>query len=350
MTAHAQSGSEPNGASGAPTGRAPDAHQRVGVFLRETRQARGLSVEDVSTVLRIRESHIGAIEDGRFRDLPGSTYATGFVRSYARYLDLDETAVVERFKDEVAAVEAEAELVLPYATRERRFPSPALLVASVLVAVVVYGAWHILSGAEQKGGPAADVAAGSTESPASPAAGGGAGAGAADTNTGDNAGAGGATVVPADQTEPTGDKAPAKPANDKASFDLRGGAVDLASVTPAVPVLPVDPEVLEADAAFAGIYASQPERMQQSRPHVLVRALNDSWIQLSDASGGPMYSHILRKGEDFAVPSRPGVLLTVGNTGTVRLVVDGRVLPALGPDGTLRRDIALDPERLSSLH
>src|SRR5574338_1386422 len=98
MTAHAQSGSDPNGASGAPTGRAPDAHQRVGVFLRETRQARSLSVEDVSTVLRIRESHIGAIEDGRFRDLPGSTYATGFVRSYARYLDLDETAVVERFK------------------------------------------------------------------------------------------------------------------------------------------------------------------------------------------------------------------------------------------------------------
>jgi cytoskeleton protein RodZ len=313
------------------------------VLLRETRQARGLSVEDVSTVLRIRESHIGAIEDGRFRDLPGSTYATGFVRSYARYLDLDETAVVERFKDEVAAVEAEAELVLPYATRERRLPSPALLVASVLVAAVVYGAWHILAGAEQRGGPAADVAAG-TEAPAVPAA--GSGAGTADTS----ASSGGAKVVPADESEPAGATDPAKPANDKASFDLRGGAAVSAAAMPMTPLAPIDPEVREADAAFAGINSPQTERVPESRPHVLVRALNDSWIQLSDAAGGPMFSHILRKGEDFAVPSRPGVLLTVGNTGTVRLVVDGRVLPALGPDGTLRRDIALDPERLSALH
>jgi cytoskeleton protein RodZ len=314
------------------------------VFLRETRQTRGLSVEDVSTVLRIRASHIGAIEDGRFRDLPGSTYATGFVRSYARYLDLDETAIVERFKDEVAAVEAEAELVLPYATRERRLPSPALLVASVLVAAVVYGAWHILAGTEQRGGPAADVAAG-TEAPAYPAA--GSGAGTADSS----ASAGGARVVPADQTEPAADTDPVKPANDKASFDLRSGPAGLATVMPLLaPAAPLDPEVREADAAFAGINMPQAERLPESRPHVLVRALNDSWIQLTDASGGPMYSHILRKGEDFAVPSRPGVLLTVGNTGTVRLVINGRVLPALGPDGTLRRDIALDPERLSALH
>src|SRR5690606_12374443 len=116
----------------------------------------------VSTVLRIRESHIGAIEDGRFRDLPGSAYATGFVRSYARYLELDETLVVERFKDEVAAVEAEAELVLPYATRVRRFPSAAVLVATVLIAVVAYGAWHIIAGAEQADVP--DLAVG-TEAP-----------------------------------------------------------------------------------------------------------------------------------------------------------------------------------------
>jgi cytoskeleton protein RodZ len=324
MAAQAYPDSEPNGADGTGPVRAPDPHQRVGVFLREMRAARGLSLEDVSTVLRIRESHIGAIEDGRFRDLPGSTYATGFVRSYARYLDLDETAVVERFKDEVAAVEADAELVLPYATRERRFPSAAVLVASVLLAVVVYGAWHILSGAEQKAG-APDIAGG-TESPMAPAAGTGAGE------------TGGATVVPTDQSQPVPEKPAAKPANDKASFDQRTGADAVASRDPARPldvVMAADTAADDADA--------------DGRPRVLVRALNDSWIQLTDASGGRMVSHILRKGEDFAVPDRPGVRLTVGNTGTVRLVVNGKVLPALGPDGTVRRDIALDPDKLAAL-
>jgi cytoskeleton protein RodZ len=332
MAAEAYRGSEPSGADGARPGRAPDAHQRVGVFLRDTRQASGLSLEDVSTVLRIRESHIGAIEDGRFRDLPGSTYATGFVRSYARYLDLDEAAVVERFKDEVAAVEADAELVLPYATRERRFPSAALLVASVLLAVVVYGAWHILSGAEPKGGPA-DIAGG-TETPATPAT--GAGPAAGDK--------GGATVVPAEQTAPDTEKSTPKPADDKASFDSRPGTVDLAAARP-------DEEAVQgADVAQAAVDVAAGDGADESRSRVLVRALNDSWIQLSDASGSAMYSHILRKGEEFAIPDRPGVRLTVGNTGTVRLVVDGRVLPALGPDGTIRRNIALDPDKLAALH
>jgi cytoskeleton protein RodZ len=332
MTGQDHPGSEPSGAGDARPNRAPLAHQRVGVFLRETRAARGLSLEDVSTVLRIRESHIGAIEDGRFRDLPGSTYATGFVRSYARYLDLDEMAVVERFKDEVAAVEAEAELVLPYATRERRFPSAAVLVGSVLVAAVVYGAWHILAGAEQKaGGPdiAGGVEAPATAAPATAAP-------AAGSASGE---AGGAAVVPADQAVPATEKPAAKPANDKASFDPRTGVRDVALRSPTQNTAQDLDMSLAADKAMG----------DDGRPRVLVRALNDSWIQLSDASGSRTISHILRKGEDFAIPDRPGVRLTVGNTGTVRLVVDGKVLPALGPDGTVRRNIALDPDKLAAL-
>ena len=319
MAAEANSASASSGADNPPQGRAPDARQRVGMFLRETREARGLTLGDVSTVLRIRESHIGAIEDGRFRDLPGSAYATGFVRSYARYLDLDETLVVERFKDEVAAVEAEAELVLPYATRERRFPSAAVLVATVLVAVVAYGAWHIFASADPAGAP--DIAVG-TEAPV-------AGGGVAPSDQGE-------AVTPVDRIEPSPATAPAAPADDKATFGPATGESDSASAADTDPSLAVPASaVRDADA---------------ERPQVLVRALSDSWIQVLDPVGNPMFSHILRKGEEFAVPNHPGVRLTVGNTGTVRLIVNGRVLPALGPDGTIRRNIALDPDKLAALH
>jgi cytoskeleton protein RodZ len=126
------------------------------------------------------------------------------------------------------------------------------------------------------------------------------------------------------------------PAEDMASFDPTGGLTDMVSAGDAL-----------AGPDGAGLSATPGDR---ARPRVLVRALSDSWIQLLDPSGSPLYSHILRKGEEFVVPDRPGVRLTVGNTGTVRLVVDGRVLPALGPDGTIRRNIALDPETLAALH
>ena len=61
----------------------------VGAFLREARETTGRTVLEVAENLRIRRVYLEAIEDGRFDELPGATYAVGFVRSYASYLRLD---------------------------------------------------------------------------------------------------------------------------------------------------------------------------------------------------------------------------------------------------------------------
>ena len=62
---------------------------RVGEDLREARLTLGASVEDMAEHLRINRRYIHALEEGRVRDLPGSAYAVGFVRSYASALGLD---------------------------------------------------------------------------------------------------------------------------------------------------------------------------------------------------------------------------------------------------------------------
>ena len=61
----------------------------VGELMRLTRERLGHELQSVANQLRIRLSYLEAIEEGRFRDLPGTTYAVGFVRSYADYLGLD---------------------------------------------------------------------------------------------------------------------------------------------------------------------------------------------------------------------------------------------------------------------
>jgi cytoskeleton protein RodZ len=48
------------------------------------------------------------------------------------------------------------------------------------------------------------------------------------------------------------------------------------------------------------------------------------------------------------VPDRPGLTLLTGNAGALEVLVDGEAVPAIGPKGQVRRDIALDPERLKS--
>ena len=59
------------------------ARKGVGSLLRATRLRIGEDVQEVSAALRIRRAYLEAIEDGRFNDLPGVTYAIGFVRTYA---------------------------------------------------------------------------------------------------------------------------------------------------------------------------------------------------------------------------------------------------------------------------
>ncbi|MBC8159418.1 MAG: helix-turn-helix domain-containing protein, partial [Alphaproteobacteria bacterium] len=53
----------------------------VGALLRASRLRYGEELQDVSAVLRIRYPYLEAIEDGRYDDLPGPSYAVGFVRT-----------------------------------------------------------------------------------------------------------------------------------------------------------------------------------------------------------------------------------------------------------------------------
>ena len=58
----------------------------VGKILREQREAKGLTFEDVESSTSIRRSYIEAIENGKYDKLPGLVYARGFVRNYADFL------------------------------------------------------------------------------------------------------------------------------------------------------------------------------------------------------------------------------------------------------------------------
>ncbi len=114
----------------------------VGTLLRETRRQQGHDLDTVATMLRIRQPYLQAIEDGRFQDLPGATYAVGFVRGYAEFLSLDSKEIVRRFKQENSEYAARADLVFPSAVSEGSIPTGALLGIAIVAAAAAYGAWY----------------------------------------------------------------------------------------------------------------------------------------------------------------------------------------------------------------
>lgn len=120
--------------------------QGIGALLRASRLRCGEELDDVAAILRIRRLYLEAIEEGRFADLPGSTYAVGFIRAYAEHLGLDSSEVVRRFKSsDGQPTRGKPELVFPVPVAETGVPGGAIVFVGVLVAVVAYGAWYLSS-------------------------------------------------------------------------------------------------------------------------------------------------------------------------------------------------------------
>ena len=65
-----------------------------GEYLRREREMRGVSLEEISTATKISIRFLQAIENEELSKLPGGIFTRSFVRTYARYLGLDEERVL----------------------------------------------------------------------------------------------------------------------------------------------------------------------------------------------------------------------------------------------------------------
>jgi cytoskeleton protein RodZ len=117
----------------------------LGSALRSAREGLGFSLDDMARDLRIRRSFLQALEEGRFKDLPGVTYATGFLRTYAEHLGLDPETAVRQFKEEASGAIPKSELYMPKPVPEGRVPGGAMLLLALVLAGGLYGGWYYLT-------------------------------------------------------------------------------------------------------------------------------------------------------------------------------------------------------------
>jgi cytoskeletal protein RodZ len=74
-----------------------------GEDLRMERISRGIALEEISAVTKISSRHLEALEQGKFRLLPGGILNKGIVRGYASAVGLDQSDWTERFLRAYAA-------------------------------------------------------------------------------------------------------------------------------------------------------------------------------------------------------------------------------------------------------
>ncbi len=67
----------------------------IGNFLRERREASGISLIEVEKDLKIRKKYLQALEEGNIDVIPGKTYLIGYLRNYSKYLGIDDENIIQ---------------------------------------------------------------------------------------------------------------------------------------------------------------------------------------------------------------------------------------------------------------
>ena len=394
----ARGGSDPAGSGLAanPSGGSGVRGPGVSDLLRSRRMSLGYELSEIAVALRIRLAYLEAIEQGRFGDLPGATYATGFLRTYAEHLGLDPQLVLRRFKEETSGgLTPKPELYLPKPAPESRIPGGALLLLAVVLAGSAYGGWYYMNStgrelvdfvpelperlatalniapaapapglvvpvtpAEQPPAantpsapsipgasnpappvvaaapPAESPAASATPFPSSPAA-------KLPTASAP------AATAPDESDEEENPIVESTPLNDpraaQAAPQPVPPSVPLPSVPGQVAGLPMPPAAPGAPEAGQGDARVYGATSGQSR--IQIRATQDSWIQVRDGTGDLLMTRVLRPGDIYRVPDKAGLKMQTGNAGGLQVSVDGGQGTAMGTPGQVMRGVPLDPDR-----
>jgi len=78
----------------------PDDQRKVGEILQRARERKGITLTKVEEDIHVRAKYLQALEYGDYEELPGEVYVKGFLKNYARYLDLDPENILKLYRRE----------------------------------------------------------------------------------------------------------------------------------------------------------------------------------------------------------------------------------------------------------
>lgn len=75
----------------------------LGNRLKEAREQKNLSLDDVQTLTKIQKRYLIGIEEGNYALMPGKFYIRAFIKQYAEAVGLDPEMIFEEYKEEIPA-------------------------------------------------------------------------------------------------------------------------------------------------------------------------------------------------------------------------------------------------------
>lgn len=229
----------------------------VGRILAQAREQAGLSREEAAARLRLSARQIEALEMGNMEALPGPTFVRGFIRNYAKLLQVDAQPLLDSTRDYVpdigrSHISLETENILIEGGEQS--PWRSYLLIGIVLLLLLAGAMWFMDQREEARAPTPPL-------PQKPAA------------TGD------ATPLPLQPMQPLPEPLPAEPGQ---------------AAPPAAEALPAEAQ------------ATQTARMQLS-------CTQPGWVSVRDRDGKEIFNATIPAGASRVVEGVPPFKVVLGN-------------------------------------
>jgi cytoskeleton protein RodZ len=314
---------EDNNFGDVPPAKPAQAEERPGQLLRAARLERGLSIEDVARQMRLSVRQVTALEEDDYTKLASGTFLRGFVRNYAKLLQMDAAPLLQRLEQSVPPPPPTQ--TISYPSEGIPFPSHRdhgkrnLIIGAGVVLALLLLVYEIYRGSEAN---VEKAPGGNVESRA---------AAEQSSNT------------PSPSFEPP-DELMADNAEVRATADRPGGAEPKHDVqasgapSPSSPVLPASQEapqhstaskpadapMREAPGPKLGNTAAAPEAGDEGPGVVRLIFEGESWVEAKDGRGRLLLSRVNPRGSEQVLRGTPPFSLKIGNAAEVKLVYNSK--------------------------
>jgi cytoskeleton protein RodZ len=337
-----------------------------GEALQEARRKSNQSLRQISSLLRIRHDYLKAIENGTPDDIPGTTYAIGFIKSYSNYLGIDPESYINSLKTKVQNPELKNSNVFPSPAPEGKIPSMMVIFTTILITGGIVLIWNNLQKTSTDLSNKHDVIKSVTN-----------------------------TITAAGEQKNKNSSArssPQKKALAKNSLQHVEKIV-VSKTTPnnnlktqnfkSVKLIekkgsePTDPQSVTkkrtknkgsetASINSSSLHKTTDQFQAKAKTDVVdvkrltvsndssvlalsnftIQATADSWIQIKALDSNILLSRILKTHETYNVPNRNDLLLSTGNIGALVIRINGKEIPKYDSSMRVAKDIALTKENL----
>ena len=286
----------------------------IGALFVNARVKKGLTQEDVSRILKVRISAVKQADRSEEIQSLGSAYSLGFLRSYAKLVDLEPDDIIKNYKLINREKNIKFDYNFPGVIKEKKSFFPVIALFTFLFSLVVYSSWYYLNINNLESNN--KIVANLDNS----------------NNNLDYVKIEDKSNKPLNDIDKLNNKNTVQSKKEISKILINENSNDKVVQNNQVQeknllISSVKKETLNGNETSAIANERIPKK------EMVLKSSGNSWVEIEDLDGNSYLTRLMRSGETFVVPNKKGLTLSTGNAGVLSLTFGSIHISKLGSIG-----------------